>query len=198
MTKSTNTINVVKSYRAGDVVLDSFPNTPSFGAYVFNPTLLSEWYSYAGLYDEYKLVKVKVVFENKFTSNPMVSASDPLAASGSYSLYNNRFYTYFDVNDNSVPVSLNYFYNRNGVKATKFNRTHTRIIYPRILQDIDDGPTGTQILSKNEWLSTATPCTNYTGIKWGAEEWFTATNPMLTPLAYNLYFTFYLQFRKPQ
>lgn len=194
--KTAFATSVVKTVRLPDFNLTTMPNTPTFAFYDFDPTDILEWSSYAGLYDEYRLRKVNITFESKFTMNAMSLSADP--ANNVLCYFNNRFYTHFDVNDKIVPTTIAYFLNRSGVRYTKLNRKHSRTISPRILEDTDDALFVNRIQSTNPWLSTVTPVGDYVGIKVGVEEYFNDTGPQLQPISYNVYVTYTIDFRRPQ
>lgn len=192
----SNTTTVVKVLALPDLNLTTLPNTPTFGHYGFNPVMLPEWGSYAALYDEYKFMKVKFTLEPKFTDNQLIVASDP--STTNLSVFNNRFYTYLDINDSNNPVSIQEFLNRKGTRYTKLNKVHTRNIYPKIPEDIDDSIVSTIVKPTNGFVSTATPVTDYLGLKYGAEEWFQSLGPCLQPLSYKVYATYTISFRTPK
>jgi len=192
---SYQSITVTKTIRLPDLVCTTLPLTETFAYYSFLPSTVPDWAAYAGLYEKFYLKKVKLVFEPKFTSNLFINSTDPNTTA--ISMFNNRFYTYFEDIDQTVPTTMTYFHERPKCKFSKLNRKHTRTIYPKVREDINDDILTSLYKSSNGWYSTQTVPTFY-GLKVGVEEYFTSGLPLLYPLSYNVYATYTIGFKEPQ
>jgi hypothetical protein len=192
---SYDKISVIKTIRLPDFNCTTLPLTESFNYYTFLPNSLQDWTAYAGLYEKFMLTKVVITFEPKFTSNLMISSSDP--STSALSMFNNRFYTYFDAIDQTIPTTMDFFHERPKAKYTKLNKKHSRTLYPKVREDIDDATFGTIYKQTNGWYSTDTP-PQYFGLKVGVEEYFTSAAALSYPLSYNVYVKYYLRFKEPQ
>lgn len=158
----------------------SVSNTLGYGGgFDFSLIDLPNYTEFTSLYDQYKLNAVKITFLPQMTENVSLgSVNNPQACS--------RFMSAIDYNDSSAPASQDDIRQYQTCKMTPVLKQHRRYIYkPKIL---DSSST-----SRSPWMSTASPSTNYYGIKFYVEPFYSTTT---TTMIYNVEAIYYLSFKQ--
>jgi len=152
--------------------------SPYLAGYSFSLNDLPNYTEFTALYDMYKINAVKISFIPQMTENISLSTvNNPIA--------NARFFSAIDKNDATAPVSLNELREYKTAKWTKLLKTHTRYIHKPMILDSSS-------YSISPWVSTASPSTNYYGIKVGIEQMEATVS---TIFVYKIEAKFYLSFK---
>lgn len=109
---------------------------------------------FTSLYDMYKINAVKITFIPQMT--------EIVNSTGSGNPFNSRIISAIDKNDDTAPITADELRQFKTCKVTNITRQHRRYIYkPQILDSSS--------YSISPWMSTASPGTNYYGLKLWAE-----------------------------
>lgn len=160
----------------GTLTLGSITN--SYAAYNFSLSDLPNYTEFTALYDMYKINCVKMVFIPQMDTNVSLSTvNNPYASS--------RFFSVIDYNDGTAPLTIDELREYHTCKFTPILKTHKRVIYkPKILDSSS--------YSISPWMSTASPSTNYYGLKVGVEA---MSSFVTTSFNYNIEAKFYMSFK---
>lgn len=199
----TGVRSVSRIYCADPFTATTVPDTYTSASFGFNPVQMQDWTTYSQLYEQYKMGKITMTFEPMFSSNLMINSTDPASALTAQSLRLGRFATVLD-NTNATAPSIATptplqaraaFYNDKTVRWTPFNRTHTRTFRVAFPEDLNANPVTTYTTPVNPWVATATPITQYLGIKCFVDDWFSGPVPQQQPLAWRVYIKYTVLFR---
>ena len=151
---------------------------PSFAAYNFSLNDLPNSTEFTSLFDMYKINAIKISFIPQMTENiSLTTANNPYS--------NTRFFSAIDYNDGSTPTSIDDLRQYSTCKFTPILKTHTRMIYkPKILDSSS--------YSVSPWMSTASPSSNYFGLKVGIEP---TQSTVITSFEYKVECKFYMSFK---
>lgn len=129
--------------------------TQTFSAFNFSLDDLPNVTEFTSLYDMYKINCVKITFIPQMnTSVSIGSINNPNASA--------RFFSAIDYNDGTAPTSVDDLRQYQSAKYTPILRQHKRVIFkPKILDSSN--------YSVSPWLSTASPSSNYFGLKVAVE-----------------------------
>lgn len=130
----------------------------AFFIYNFKITDLSQASSFSQLYDQYRLLAVKLTFY------PAVYDYVP-TATGQFSAP--EIYTALDFDSITLPTTVNTIDQYKTCKHSYFNRPHTRYFKPQAVALTSDqqlGSTGLYNVSRKSWLSWSVGTTPYYGL----------------------------------
>ena len=148
----------------------SVNNVTGFGGGLdFSLIDLPNYTEFTALYDQYKINAVKVTFLPQITENVSLgSVNNPQACS--------RFMSAIDYNDSSAAGSQDEIRQYQTCKMTPVLKQHRRYIYkPKILD--------TSSTSRSPWMATSSPSTNYFGLRYFVEPFYSTTT---TTMIYNV------------
>lgn len=156
------------------------------GAYQFNLVQLPNVSEFGNLYDQYKITGAQLKFVpgiNESILTPLSGVTNALSF--------NRFHSVIDYDDNTTPPDENTLLQYGSLKSTMGNRTHTRFIKPKVLQEIYRSAVATAYRPiGSQWLDMA-----YTDVPhYGIKVWCSAPNSSVAcSITYNVYLTLYFQ-----
>lgn len=154
------------------------------GAYQFNLAQLPNVSEFGTLYDQYKITGAQLKFVPGMTESilsPLSGVTAPLSF--------NRFHSVIDYDDNTTPPDENTLLQYGSLKSTQGNRTHTRFIKPKVLQEIYRSAVATAYRPiGSQWLDMS-----YTDVPhYGIKVWCSAPNSSSAcSITYNVYLTLY-------
>ena len=172
-------------------------NSNQFGVQTFELTDVPQYQSYVALYEEFKINKVVVSFKSLVNqSSDNLGGTPQLTTLG-------MIHSILDYNDAVAPSSIQTMMNDPSYRGTRSSRNHTRVIYPKYLDNIAGDVQGK---SSRGWLNTtyvdgATVNTaSHYGIKYCLEggnqipfNVITIPSFLVQPII-----TFYVSFRNPK
>lgn len=162
----------------GTVAADS--TLDQFFPFSFELNNVQGFSEFAQLYDFYKINAVKISFiPSQTMSNSLSTISNN---------QNTRFFSVIDYNDDSTISSLDDLRQYSTCKWTSAFRTHKRYIY-KPKHSI------ASYVQSSQWCSTATPTTEWYGLKVGIEA-MGAT--VTTSMNYRVEAKYYLSFKNPK
>ena len=132
-----------------------------YGSDTFELTDVPQYFSYVGLYEEYRIDKV--VYSWKCLNN-VATATPGLGTSYVQTL--GMVHSRVDNNDSVVPTTIQSILNDNTYKGTLSSRNHTRTIIPKFLSNVGGGVAAQQ---KTGWLNTDNANISHYGLKWAFE-----------------------------
>lgn len=159
-------------------VIQAQASLETFGALNFSLNDLPNYTEFTNLYDMYKINCVKVTFWPQQTiSNSLGSVNNPAG--------NARFFSAIDYNDGTQPTSVDELREYQSCKFTTVLKPHKRVIFkPKILD--------TSSYSISPWMSTASPSSNYFGLKYAIEAISSTNTPQM---AYSVECKYYMSFK---
>lgn len=161
------------------------------GAYQFNLAQLPGVSEFSALFDQYKITGVKISFtpgttqsvNNILDSNPGSSSINGSAMSF------NRFHSAIDYDDSSTPSSEAQLMEYGSHKSSPGNRTHSRFIRPKILQEVYRSALATSYRPiSGQYIDMSTTDVPHYGLKVWCDAPDSPTNCAIT---YNVYMTMY-------
>lgn len=163
-------------------------STPTFFVYSFSLSQLPQVTAFENLYDNYRLLAIKITFFPEFNVSYAATAS-------SFTLP--EMYTVFDPDDVLVPTQVATLNQYQTLKRTLFTRPHVRYLkpFPALGNNSVAGTTGTAnscLLSRKMWMNMAQSGVLYYGLK-GC---ITASqNNQIPAQTVRVSCTYYVQFR---
>lgn len=145
--------------------------------------------TYAGLYRFFKLKKVVVSIE------PLAGVN-LLASETTIQVYNQCVHSCIDPIQATPPGSAAVIMNDQSYKRTKFLQRHVRVLYPKIIENIDVTPGTTVQTLANAWISVLDSSdTTYGGIR----VYFDSPSSVAIAdgVPFNLYIQWHMTFRSP-
>lgn len=160
----------------GTIIINNI--NPTFAGLNFSLNDLPNYTEFTALYDMYKINCVKLSFIPQMDiNNSLTSVNNPMASA--------RFFSAIDYNDATAPTAIDDLRQYQTCKMTPILRTHKRVIFkPKILD--------TSSYSISPWISTASPSTNYYGLKIGVEPMSSTSS---TTMTYTIEAIFYMTFK---
>lgn len=135
---------------------------------------------FQALYDQYKILRVKMEFIPKVTAPELGSAA-----------HASNFWTIIDYDDQASPVSLDELMQRSGLKRTKCTSKQTRILRPMVAKPIyKDGLTNAYGPGR-AWIDAGNPDVPHYGLKWVLEKADVAASMM----SYDCQVTYWVAFK---
>lgn len=129
---------------------------PTFFGYEFKLTDLPDYTEFTNLFDEYKIMRVKVYFlPNVYTQNTSIANLVPW------------FLITVDKDDSSAPTSFNSMLSYPGCKITSMQRKQYVSFVPRVATAVYGGPVVTSYGSKSMYLDCGSPGVPHYGLKIG-------------------------------
>jgi len=131
--------------------------TPSFGTVTSALGDTSKYTSYQAVYDEYRIVRVRVRFVNEYNVSSLPASAT--SASG-------RFAACIDWDDAVTPTSYSDILNHQNVETGNWLRSYSFDYVPKALLGASTGSVVAGAPVFKPWLDTAQPAVLHYGIKW--------------------------------
>lgn len=164
--------------------------TATYGTVYFQLDQLNNYTEFTALYDNYKLIAMKVYFIP--ISNVTLSGSTPLNVQTEH---NNRLITVIDYNDRDTPTNVNELREYSTCQVKPNNILHTRYFHPRPTITMDEDATSGGVYGigqvKGVWVSTASNQCEWYGVKYGIQH----ADPTATVSLYKIEVKAYLAFK---
>lgn len=180
MVKINNNIHSFKrTVNSANILID---NTGyKYGALTFKLSDLSNYTEFVNLYDQYRILGVKVEFRPRVTS----ADANPLSTLVQFG----DLVTAIDHNDSSAPGSQNELYAYKRMKTTNMLKGQTRYIKPSVLIQMYESAISTGYGSKwRQWLDTNDYDVPHYGLKYAI-----APSNSATTVTIGVILTFYFQ-----
>ena len=116
----------------------------NFSSETFELADLPQYSTYIGLYEQFKLLKVQIMYKTLTNSASIYQAPGQITTTG-------MVHSVIDYNDANVPTSVQGMMNDPSYKVTPGYRNHSRTIYPKFQNSI---ASGVQAQSKTGWLNS--------------------------------------------
>lgn len=170
---------------------DGLVGTGIAQGYVFQLNDVPNANEFTVLYDQYMLTAVKVTFR------PMVNQVVAGAPNTGYSGVSGfpPLNSVIDYDDNAAPPALSTVLQYQNLRTTNPNRTHTRLVRPRMLGTaLSAAATQLPVLPKRAWIDCNVPNILHYGLKV-----FMDAPPVVaganSSMSYQVYMTYYIKFK---
>jgi len=150
----------------GKITISS-TTTETYGNVYFQLDLLNNYTEFTALYDNYKLIAMKVYFIP--ISNVTIALTSNERATETF----NRIVTVIDYNDRDTPTNIHQLREYSTCQVKSNNIVHTRYFHPRPTITMDEDATSGGVYGigqvKNVWVSTASNQCEWYGVKYGIQ-----------------------------
>lgn len=152
----------------------------------FIPNTFPGWTSYSNLYEQFKLLKVKVRIEPTVNMNSMIDQT------GATKMFINSIHSTIDYYNTAAPSSAGDLFNDSTYKRTRGTRNHVRTVYPKLVYDINESIIDTDNTTINKWFSiSSTADASYLGLR----VYIDPVSNVVAPIEYNCYYVMTIGFR---
>lgn len=138
--------------------------TTTFGNVYFELDLLNNYTEFTAMYDNYKVIALKVYF---------IPISNVTTLNSENTEHYNRIVTVIDYNDRDIPTNVNELREYSTCQVKPNNILHTRYFHPRPTITMDEDATSGGVYGigqvKGVWVSTASNQCEWYGVKYGIQ-----------------------------
>lgn len=178
-------------------------------AVMFSLSQLPNYTEFTNLFDQYRIDRIKVVFEPVYRAN-QIGINYPNAASGTtsgdyfggYMPQPPRFATVIDYDDGTAPASMDELRQYGNVRETLATTRQVRSFKPACLGMVYESISSTAYTPKfGTWLSVTDPTTPHYAIRWWLDSITEFTSGLDTEsgfdgaICYKVFVTFNVSFR---
>jgi len=168
-------------------------NNTGFGVDTFELADIPQYAAYSGLYDKFKIIKVKVTYRTLTNTSHMYQSPGQVTTTG-------FVHSIIDTTDGVAPSSIADMMNDSTYRITRGTRDHSRMIYPKFMVNVGGGAQGQ---SKSGWLNTklndnaTINGTSHYSIKY-AFEGGSAPTAGYTTMIHEPSYTYWIAFKDPK